>query len=299
MSNPLYNTVWRKIRENNNFIAAVIGPTGSGKSLCALRMAYDLDVDSKTGVKRFPIDSSRVVFNVKDFYKLIDSRIKGEIPEGSVIVFDEAAIDLGNELHFTNDTLVNMKKILQTFRLYRLVVILTFPGSIGNLAKPVRSMFDCVLDGRGVNFQEKYSVFTPHWLQVNSYSAKEYRHSPTDVLENGREVVMSSLKVRLPPQELLASYDKKKNDFAKSLLRNTIKFEEDKERDEMNKMKGIKFYYDTILKNPIQYLNAKQTGFSYSNIWIKLKVSEKTARALANGLNNDWANGLIKVKNLD
>lgn len=295
MSNPLYESVWKKIRENNNFIAAIIGPTGCGKSLCALRLAYDLDINQKTKDKRFPIDSSRVVFNVKDFYKLIDLRVKGKIPEGSVVVLDEAAIDLGNEKHYTNETLVNMKKILQTFRLYRLIVIMTFPGSIGNLAKPVRNMFDCVFDGRGINFKEGYSTFVPHWIQVNSYSGKDYRHSPTGEV-NGKEVVMSSLKVRKPPVDLLNSYEKKKEDFANKLLRDTIKSEELREKEMMLKSKGPEYFYDKIKEDPEAYLNKSMTSFDWFIIKFRCKTTEANAKAIAATLNNDWSRGKISVK---
>lgn len=298
MNNPLYNAVWKKIREQNNFIGAIIGPTGTGKSLCALRLAHDLDIDQKTGEKRFPSDSSRVVFSVKGFYELIDLRVKGKIPEGSVLVVDEAAIDLGNELHYTNDTLVNMKKILQTFRLYRLIVLMTFPGSIGNIAKPVRNMFDCVFDARGVNFREGYSTFVPHWIQVNSYSGKDYRHSPTDNVE-GKEIVMSSLKVRKPPVDLLNSYEKKKQAFAAKLLRDTIKTEEQKELDAKRKAQGDKIYYSKIKKSPEEYMNKSFSSFDWHIIKFRLGCSEPSAKGLANTLNNELVRGLIRPPTKD
>jgi hypothetical protein len=291
-TNPLYDNIWRKIRENNNAIIGVIGPTGSGKSLAALRLGYDLDINQKTGEKRFPLDSSRVVFSSKDFYKLINERVEGKIPEGSVLILDEAAISLDSAKHYTDESIVAMKKILQTFRLYRLIVILTLPVSLGFLSKPVRMMFDCLLDGRGINFKEKYSTFVPHWLQINSYSGKDYRHSPTGEVD-GKDIVMSSLLVNLPPKELVENYEVKKNAFAKKLLKDTIKTEEEKEKDELKKMKGNQIYYDKILKDPDAFMNKSRSGFDWHIIMFRLKIPYRTAQAIASTINNDLTRGKL------
>jgi hypothetical protein len=294
-TNPLYDNIWRKIRENNNAVVGIIGPTGSGKSFAALRLGYDLDVNQKTEEKRFPLDASRVVFSSKDLYKLINERVEDRIPEGSVLILDEAAIDLDSAKHYTDDSIIAMKRVLQTFRLYRLVVIMTFPVSLGFLSKPVRMMFDVLLDGRGVNFKDNYSTFVPHWLQINSYSGKDYRHSPTGEKE-GKEIVMSSLLVNKPPKELVESYELKKNAFAKKLLKDTIRAEEEKEKEAVKKIKGNQFYYDKILKEPDAFMNKTRSGFDWQIIMFRFKISNRVSQALAATLNNDFSRGLLDEK---
>jgi hypothetical protein len=288
VKNPLYENINRKVlKENNNFMAAILGPTGSGKSFCGLKLGENLDPN---------FDISRVVFSAQEFYKLVNERAKGNIPAASCILFDEAAIDMSNDLHYTNESVVNMKKILQTFRLYRLICLFTFPVSLGFLNKSVRPMFDAYLDGRGVYPKKGYSVFVPHWVQTNTVSGKVYRHSPTGEDEDGKEFVMSHLKVGLPSKDLIKAYEKKKDVFAKKLLRDAVAFETNKVDKDKAKLHGSKIYYDKVMKEPEAYLNKGGTSFNAYIIQFRLSVSHHLARELCATLNNDWERGMIKVK---
>ncbi|MEO5351028.1 MAG: ATP-binding protein [Magnetococcus sp. YQC-3] len=291
--NPLYDYAWKRVRENNNSTMAVLGATGTGKSLASLKLAYDLDIDPKTGEHRFPLDASRVVFNVKDFYLFVQKRINGEVPVGSAVVFDEAAIDLSSDKHFMNVDIKNMRKVLQTFRSQRLITIMNFPVSLGFLAKPIRQMFDVILDARGVNFQEGFSVFVPHYFQTNTLTGKIYRHSPRGVDDNGKEYVMESIKVRKPPEELIKAYEKKKKEFANNLLKETISFQEAKEKIKEKQVVPLQYFYDKVMEDPSVFLNKKKNLFSTYTIVGKLNLTESRARALSCLLNSDWACGKI------
>ncbi|MEO5350118.1 MAG: ATP-binding protein [Magnetococcus sp. YQC-3] len=296
IENPLYDYAWKRVRENNNSTMAVLGATGTGKSLASLKLAYDLDIDPKTGEHRFPLDASRVVFNVKDFYLFVQKRINGEVPVGSAVVFDEAAIDLSSDKHFMNVDIKNMRKVLQTFRSQRLITIMNFPVSLGFLAKPIRQMFDVILDARGVNFQEGFSVFVPHYFQTNTLTGKIYRHSPRGVDDNGKEYVMESIKIRKPPEELIKAYERKKKEFANNLLKETISFQEAKEKKVEKKTLGLKYYYDLVLKEPDLYFDKKNNRFSASPIQVRLGLSKSAAESLTATLNIDRRGSLILAK---
>lgn len=60
---------------------AVDSDTGSGKSLASIRLAERVD-------PAFSVD--RIVFTVKEFIALVNAGL----PPGSVIVFDDAGIDI-------------------------------------------------------------------------------------------------------------------------------------------------------------------------------------------------------------
>ena len=284
----MYEYALGKIRHNSNFNLAIIGPVGSGKSLAALRIATDLD-------STFPMDAKRVVFSVKDFYGLVQERVDGNIPIGSAVVLDEAAVDLSSGKHYTDESIQNMRRVLHTFRKYRLISILTFPISLGKLSSQIRDCFDVIIDMRDINFKEKYSVAIPHLIQINSYSGKDYRHSFKGN-NNDEEISMAGLKVMLPPKELLNAYEKKQDDFKKNLLKSAIKFESDVMAIDEKKQLGLKYFYNEILKRPQDFLDMKGQRFSYCNIMTHLSLSEKKAKALSATLNTDWSNSKFTVK---
>ena len=77
----IYTDVYKK---NKNAGIIVIGQTGSGKSFVALKIAQDLDPN-------FTVQE-RVVYTASDFLSLL---AHGNLPRGSVIIFDEVAHDEG------------------------------------------------------------------------------------------------------------------------------------------------------------------------------------------------------------
>src|SRR5437870_4384364 len=99
-----------RIRNNKNFLCAVLGPTGSGKTYTALRIAEEIDPS---------FGSSRIVFNPVDFMKIL----KG-LPSGSVIVFDEAGVGMSaQEWQKKANKIFNY--VLQTFRFRNIIVFFT------------------------------------------------------------------------------------------------------------------------------------------------------------------------------
>lgn len=65
----------RRIRNNQNWVGAVCGETGSGKSFTALRIGEMVDPN---------FDRENIVFSVREFLETFDSRAPGEM-----VVFDE------------------------------------------------------------------------------------------------------------------------------------------------------------------------------------------------------------------
>jgi len=270
----LYDRATFKIAHNNNFVAAIIGAVGSGKSWAALRLAHDLDVDPITKASRFSVE--RVVFTVEDFYKLVEQRADGKIPPGSFCVLDEAAIDLSSSKDYRDESITNMQSILQTFRLYRLGTIMTFPCSLGFLNKKVRMMFDAIIDMRDLNYEKGYSVAVPHWMQTNSFSAKTYRHSPTEADDSsGEDVVMAALKVFAPPKDLIEAYEAKKKSFARNLLKEKILFEKKKHEHKLT------FSEIAVLVKKDRDSFIFNNRVSYEKIMLKYNIGEKSARAIA------------------
>ena len=124
------------LKQNNNYMLAIVGDTGSSKSYTAISLALMID-------KSFCLD--RICFRAKDFLQLTNSGLE----PGSVLMFDEAGVDVSSrEWYTTKNRLI--KDTVDVFRRDNLICIWTTP-SMSGLDSQVRSKFDAVMlmVGRG------------------------------------------------------------------------------------------------------------------------------------------------------
>jgi len=138
--------------EDKNFIAVVVGETGSGKSVTALNLARAIDI-TPLGNGRFkrnfiikaqkngkPSPDCRVVFGPSEFLRLI----KSGLPKGSIIVWDEAGI--GNDAQRWNDKKsLLIKHIMQTFRSRNYGIFMTVPDK-ESITLSTRRLVHCYID---------------------------------------------------------------------------------------------------------------------------------------------------------
>lgn len=131
MAQKNYNYIVNKARkrtvgENQNYMIIIVGQTGSGKSYTGLSLAMMIN-------KSFNID--RVCFRAKSFIE----NTQKDLDEGSVIMFDEAGIDVSARQWYS-DRNKAINNVVETFRRDNLVCVWTTPN-LGNLDKKVRSYF--------------------------------------------------------------------------------------------------------------------------------------------------------------
>ena len=157
----LVRYIHRRIRNNKNFLATITGPTGSGKSWSALSMAELIDKD-------FTID--RVIFRAKDLMKLISN---GNLKPGSVIVWDEAGIDLSNR-NWQSVTNKMLNALLQTFRHKNFILFFTVPFH-DFIDSSSRKLFHADFETQKINRNQSTVIIKPKLLQYNSNLAKWYR----------------------------------------------------------------------------------------------------------------------------
>jgi hypothetical protein len=159
---------------------------------------------------------------------------------------------------------------------------MTFPGSLGFLNRKVRMMFDAIFDMRDLNYHEKYSLCVPHWIQVNSYSSKDYRHSPKGVDENNEDTVMAALHVYAPPKELVEAYSVKKLEFSRNLLKDKIKFEEQKASEEKKRLSFSEIVRIVRKRKDDFVLNGR---LDYSKVMLEFDLGERNARSVVKLVN--------------
>ena len=192
----------RRIQNNKNFLATITGPTGSGKSWTALSIAELTDPT---------FTAERIIFKGRELMKLINT---GDLKPGSVIVWDEAGIDLSNR-NWQSVTNKMLNALLQTFRHKNFILLFTVPfHDFIDVAS--RKLFHADFETQRINKLEEVVVIKPKLLQYNSNLAKWYRKY-LKVKINGAIVKIRKWKVPKPSNGLIKAYEEKKNQYTKQL----------------------------------------------------------------------------------
>lgn len=194
--------IHRRINNNKNFLATITGPTGSGKSWTALSIAELTDQD-------FTVDN--IIFKAKDLMKLINS---GNLKAGSVIIWDEAGIDLSNR-NWQSLTNKLLNALFQTFRHKQFVLLFTVPYH-DFVDSSTRKLFHADFETQRINRAEEEVIIKPKLLQYNPNMQKWYRKylkvwTPKGVIKIKRWAVPK------PSDKLIKEYEQRKNQFTTDL----------------------------------------------------------------------------------
>jgi len=193
----------QRIRQNKNFLAIISGQTGSGKSWSALSIGEMLD-DS--------FDITRVIFKGKELMELVNN---ANLKKGSVLVWDEAGIDLSNR---NWQTLANkmLNYLLQTFRHKGFILLFTAPYS-DFLDKATRKLFHAELKTVSIDFNLNKTKLKPQLIQYNSRTQKFYYKYLRVITKKDGVVPLSEWSISKPSDKLIADYETKKNKFTNEL----------------------------------------------------------------------------------
>lgn len=197
----MVSQIQERVRDRNlNAICIWVGPTGSGKSYSALRMAELVDPD-------FTLD--RIVFRPVDFLDLINS----DLPKASVIMWDE--MGLGMPAREWNSLFnKSIGYVLQSFRFRNLCLFMTVPDQ-GFIDSQARRLFHYFFDCRRID--EKREI-VENWVfqyQYDAKSNKDYHKHPIVQLPTG-PAKMRFVSVSMPGQDLRAAYERKRKAFMDS-----------------------------------------------------------------------------------
>src|SRR3972149_1221824 len=217
----LVRYIHRRIKNNKNFLATITGPTGSGKSWTALSMAQLLDPE---------FNADRVIFKARELMKLIND---GTLHSGSVIVWDEAGIDLSNR-NWQSVTNKMLNALLQTFRHKNFILFFTVPFH-DFIDSSSKKLFHADFETQRINKNQEVVVIKPKLLQYNSNLAKWYRKY-LKVSINGKIVKVKRWSVPKPSDELIKAYEERKNFFTKDLNKDIDKQLEELEPEQTNEI---------------------------------------------------------------
>lgn len=192
--------------KNKNFVMIFVGPTGSGKSYSALRLAEMLDPS---------FDISRVCFKAKDFMDVVNGLTEsGEEVSGKVILWDEFGVEHNaREFMTISNRVINY--FFQTSRHLNLIVLMSVP-LLSFIDSATRKLCHSVAEMQGINTQKKTASVKVKMIQTNVLTGKEYPKY-LRYKKNGKSYKCSKLKFKLPSPKILNEYEKKKKDFTSQL----------------------------------------------------------------------------------
>ena len=197
--------ILQRIRNNKNFISAITGSTGSGKSWSALREGEVLDPD---------FDIRNVVFTPQQFMDLVNEKTK-KLHKGSVLVFDEIQVSMGHlDYQALQSKLLNY--LFQTFRSRNFILFLTSPH-FKFINASLRKLFHCRMETVSINFKKQTTTIKPLLLQTNQESGEIYRKYLRVWTKTSGVVPLKVLRVKKPSADLIKAYEKKKDEFITEL----------------------------------------------------------------------------------
>lgn len=201
----LLSLIWERLNiKNQNFIAIIVGGTGTGKSWAAIRLSELLD-------KKF--SSDRIFFNYDGFRKLLNDK---NLYPGAMMVWDEAGAGEGGASR-EGMTKKNRQvgKILQTFRNRNYGLIITVPD-VSMVDKQIRSLAHYSFEPWSMNRRMGTNRLRVRRLSTDLKRGKTYFLSQ-DLTVNGKIKSIKNIIVKKPSKELIRDYEEKKLSFQKQL----------------------------------------------------------------------------------
>lgn len=197
--NPLLKYIWKKVnRQNNNYMMAFTGPTGSGKSWAMLRTGEALDPGFSV---------QQVAFTGKRFIELASDDGYGK---GSYFGFDESGVGQGAREWWKDGNIV-FNYVMQTWRRDNKIAAFTLP-SLDLLDKQSRGLLDAVLQFTNINRSEGWTEWRFQRIQKNPKTGKLYYKYPVI-----RGTKVKGFRVSTPSEDLVEKYEDRKKEFTEDL----------------------------------------------------------------------------------
>lgn len=197
-----------RFSKNKNAIFVVTGATGSGKTYACLRICelwYSHFFNDK-----FP--TANICFSVNEIVKRLK---EGNLRRGELLVLEEGGANLGS-LDFQNKLSKLFTYILQSFRSMNIGLLINLPV-LSMLNKQARLLLHIHMITNGIDFFNKECELKCLNHQLNQHTGKSYWKYPR-IMHGGRSVKVETISYRMPSQDLLWTYEKRKSEFVGKLV---------------------------------------------------------------------------------
>jgi len=185
----------RLLRKRLNALVLILGPTGSGKSWSALRLAEKIDPN---------FNVEQVIFEPLKFIQILNKPKR--LKSGSCLIFDDAGLimDSRSFMSFTNRA---VSHLLQSFRYRRICTLFTSPSDryidIG-----ARRLFHYQLEVTSTHKPQGFIRF-----KVFRIIHKSKFSEPFTIYPRGPNYKITRIPIGRPSGKLIQAYEQKKRRF--------------------------------------------------------------------------------------
>lgn len=197
----------RLLKQNSNIIAAVVGPTGSGKSFYSLQLG-------KSIYPGFTIKNT--YFEPSDLLRAIN---ENQIKKGDIAVLEEAGASLGSRSAMSSQNKI-FSVLLQTVRFLNFGLILNLP-SLSFLDSSVRKLMHYRFIMAGINRKRKISYAKLYETSFDDFSGKTYHKAPV-ITYKGKTGRLFMLGMHMPDKDIIKQYEAKKTEYCAKLYKDSL-----------------------------------------------------------------------------
>jgi nicotinamide riboside kinase len=218
----LRQEVWHRINSRNqHYMAALVGPEGSGKSWTALKIAELIDPT---------FGPDRVMFDPHTFMEQLTAWKDAGETRGKMIVVDEAGVGIGSRSWYDKDQ-IQLNKVLQVIRSENMGMLFTLPR-LSELDSQTRGRLRAMIEMDGMTPGLYADVKYLRWFPARDERSKIYRKYP--IIGDGANMrKVRRLRFGPPSEGLIDGYEARKDTFQAELYAETTDQigDEDGERD--------------------------------------------------------------------
>lgn len=234
----------RLLEKDQNYIAAITGGTGSGKSFSGLRLCSQIDPQ---------FNKTKIVFNIEDLLKLLNT--KGALKPGAAVLFEEAGVSMDNRRW---QSLMNRVAtyVTETYRHRNTALILTTP-TLDRFDLKVRKLLHHWFKTIFIDREHQFCRCKIYQMRWNDIKQKFYTPYPT-IDDNGRKRRLTTIDFSKPGEALIDDYLELKHAFTNELnlgLQQDIL--ESKVEKVIGKKVNVKPMVAEVLKNPERFYSKK------------------------------------------
>jgi len=256
----LRSEVWNRInRGNQHYMAALVGPEGSGKSWTSLKIAELIDPT---------FDADRVMFDPHEFMTQLTAWKDAGETRGKMIVVDEAGVGIGSRSWYDKDQ-IQLNKVLQVIRSENMGMLFTLPR-LSELDSQTRGRLRAMIKMDDMKPGKYADVKYLRWFPARDERSKIYRKYPI-VGRGARAKKVRRLRFGPPSEELVEAYEARKDAFQKQLYEDTteqIGDDEDTENPVVTIAEEIfqdslQDYISVSASNKMEYIDKELIAIDY------------------------------------
>jgi len=249
----LLRRVWDRVnRDNEHFMATLVGREGSGKSYTALKLANMVDPT---------FNADRVIFDVSELLRVLK---EGEHEPGNFYVLDEAGVSLGRRT-WQDRAQILANQALQLIRSHNLGLLFTLPR-LSELDSQTEGRLQVVIELVDKKPDEyvtvKWKFVDPDRIDSSGNIFKKYPRR----LQNGYKKRVTRNRFAPPEDdELVSDYESRKQEFQDSVYEETIEALDGEEEAEQDDSLSVREIADQLADGNIASVVSKHgtTGEPY------------------------------------